>query len=209
MAIPRAERLSGRKFGLLTVETLDHIGSSGHAYWLCKCECGGTKVVRASHLKLGNVSSWGCIPPRRTHGGSGSRLYVIWNAMKQRCFNANSPEYHLYGGRGITVCDEWRNSFEVFRDWALANGYRENLTIDRKDNDKGYCPDNCRWATAMQQANNTRKTRLLTYKGETRSVSEWARILGIRQSTLNMRLNKYRWSVEDALSKGVKNHISQ
>ena len=129
--------------------------------------------------------------------------------MIQRCENPNDKGFFRYGGRGITVCEEWANSFEAFRDWALANGYRDDLTIDRIDNDGNYCPENCRWATARTQANNTRKTRFLTYKGETHSVTEWGRILGIKQSTLNMRLNKYKWSIEKALSIGGKKHVTK
>ena len=204
----RMEFLSGKKFGRLTVEKFEYCGPNGHAYWRCKCDCGNYKVVRASHLKSGNVISCGCAQTRKTHGGTNSRIYPIWNNMKQRCSNPNSIEFHLYGGRGIAVCEEWRNSFKHFRDWAFSNGYRDDLTIDRKDNNGPYCPENCRWATMREQANNTRRTRFLTYNGETHSVSEWARILGINQSTLNMRLNKYNWSVEDALSRGVRNNVS-
>lgn len=127
--------------------------------------------------------------------------------MRERCFNENNPEYGRYGGRGIDVCTEWA-VYEAFRDWALANGYAENLSIDRIDNDGNYCPENCRWATAKQQANNTRKTHLITFNGETHSVSEWARILNIKQSTLRMRINNYGWSVEDALGKEVRKYGS-
>lgn len=206
----RAQDLTGKKFGHLTPRLLHHISpSGGHAYWECDCDCGNTKIVRASHLKSGNVTSCGCIHPRRTHGETKTRLYHIWNNMRQRCSNPNIVEYRLYGGRGISVCEEWKNSYEAFRDWALKNGYSSNLSIDRKENDGNYTPDNCRWSTAIEQANNTRKTRFLTYNGETRSVSEWARTVGIKQSTLSMRLNKYMWSVEDALGKGVRNYVSQ
>lgn len=203
----RFEDLTGRRFGRLTAVAFEFCRGS-HAYWRCKCDCGGHKVARASHLKTGNVSSCGCAKTRRTHGETHSRLYVIWNDMKQRCANPKSMGFHRYGGRGIAVCKEWQNSFEAFRDWALANGYREDLSIERKDNNGPYCSENCRWATRKEQANNTRKTRFLTYNGETHSVSEWARIMGIKQSTLSMRLNKYNWSVEDALNKGGRENVS-
>jgi hypothetical protein len=140
-----------------------------------------------------------------THGDKGTRLYYIWNNMKQRCINSHNPQFADYGGRGITVCEDWLK-YECFRDWALNNGYSENLTIDRINNNSGYCPENCRWATPREQANNTRKVRLITYNGETHSVCEWSRILNIKQSTLNMRLNKYGWSAEEALRKEVRKY---
>jgi hypothetical protein len=201
------KNLTVEKFGKLTVVS-EAEQRGGHMYWNCLCECGNTKVVRGSHLQTGNVRSCGCLPARRTHGETHTRLYVTWHNMKQRCENPRNAEFSRYGRRGITVCEEWANSFEAFRNWALANGYRDDLTIEREDNDGPYSPDNCRWATQKEQANNTRKTRFLTHNGQTRSVSEWARILGINQSTLNMRLNKYNWSVEKALSEGVKKRVS-
>lgn len=200
--------LTGQRFGRLTVVGFERQGGRGHSYWRCKCDCGGYTIARGSHMKAGNVTSCGCVPAHKTHGESRTRLYVIWNNMKQRCGNPNSIEYHLYGGRGISVCDEWQSSYEAFRDWALANGYKSGLSIDRKENDGPYCPDNCRWATAREQANNTRRNRLLTYDGETRSIAEWARVIGVKPVTLRSRIDKYHWSVEDALKKGGKNYVS-
>lgn len=139
------------------------------------------------------------------HGDTGTRLYHIWANMKARCTNTNNRQFVDYGGRGISICEEWLK-YEAFRDWALSNGYNERLSIDRIDNDAGYRPDNCRWATPREQANNTRKVRLIAFNGETHSVCEWARILGIKQSTLNMRLNKYGWSAEQALGKEVRKY---
>lgn len=144
-----------------------------------------------------------------THGKRESRLYAVWNNMKARCRNPKDREYHRYGGRGIKICDEWLYDFQAFYDWAMKNGYdatapRGQCTIDRIDNDGDYCPDNCRWTTAREQANNTRRTRFIDFNGEIHSVSEWSRILGIKQSTLNMRINKYGWSEEKALRTEVK-----
>jgi hypothetical protein len=129
--------------------------------------------------------------------------------MRSRCNNPKNKEYHRYGGRGIKVCNEWLNDFMVFQNWAMVNGYdvsapRGQCTLDRIDNDGNYCPENCRWTTAKEQANNTRRTRFIEFNGETHSVSEWGRRLGINQSTLNMRLNKYGWSAEKALKTEVK-----
>ena len=202
----RAKDLTGRRFGYLTAVKLAH-AHGGHAHWLCSCDCGKDKVVRASHLKSGHTISCGCKHGSVTHMESKTRLYHIWSGMLERCGNKNNPQYASYGGRGIKVCKEWID-YVPFRNWALANGYQEHLSIDRINNDGNYCPENCRWATPREQANNTRKTRLITYNGETHSVSEWARKLNIKQSTLNMRINKYGWSVEDALGKEVKKYGS-
>ena len=200
--------LVGKIFGYLSVIAFSHT-YKGHAYWLCVCECGGHTVVRGSHLKTGNVASCGCRKGHITHGESGSRLYAIWNNMRERCRNPKTREYHRYGGRGIKVCDEWLNDFQAFYDWAIANGYddtapRGQCTIDRIDNDGNYCPENCRWTTAKVQANNTRRTRFIEFNGEKHSVTEWARRLGMNQSTLSMRINKYGWSAEKALKTEVR-----
>ena len=202
----RSKNLDGRRFGYLSVVKLAH-AYGGHAHWLCRCDCGKDTVVKGSHLRSGHTISCGCKRGNIAHRESNTRLYHIWNGMRERCSNPNNPQYDSYGARGIQVCPEWLE-YVNFRDWALANGYAENLSIDRIDNNGGYCPENCRWATAREQANNTRKTRLLTYNGETHSVSEWARKLNINQSTLSMRINKYGWSVEDALGKEIKKYVS-
>ena len=198
--------LSGSRFGYLKVLRKSHY-HGGHIYWLCSCDCGKDTVVRTGHLKSGHTNSCGCKKGNRTHCESKTRLYVIWNNMRDRCENVNNPQFHRYGGRGITVHPEW-NDYITFRKWAYENGYADHLTIDRIDNNLGYYPWNCRWTTPHEQANNTRKTRLVTYNGETHSVSEWARILNIKQSTLSMRLNKYGWSAEKALGKEVRKHGS-
>lgn len=120
--------------------------------------------------------------------------------MRQRCYNPKNRDFKHYGGRGITVCEEWRKDFKVFHDWAMANGYAKGLTLDRIDVNGNYSPENCRWATMLEQSNNLRKNKLLTYQGETKTVAEWARIKGIRRNTLWLRLYKHKWSVEKALT---------
>lgn len=132
-----------------------------------------------------------------------TRLYRIWLAMKNRCNNPNEPRYKDYGARGITVCEEWQKSFESFYNWAINNGYEDNLTIDRIDNDKGYCSENCRWATIMEQASNTRHCHYIEYNGEKHSISEWSRILDISRHNLNNRINRYGYSVERAFTEKV------
>lgn len=173
---------------------------SGRARWLCKCECGTIKVILGKHLLSRKVQSCGCLQKERVtkHKMSNSRLYSIYRGMKDRCYNQNMPEYHNYGGRGITICDEWLNDPSAFFKWSLENGYSDDLTIDRKDNDKGYSPENCRWSTFVEQQNNKSNNTLLTKDGETHTIAEWSRILNISASTISTRLSK-GYSDEEAL----------
>jgi hypothetical protein len=138
------------------------------------------------------------------HGKRKTRLYRIWANVKTRCTNKNDPHYNRYGGRGITVCDEWKNDFEAFCNWAMSNDYADDLTIDRIDNNGNYCPSNCRWVTVKEQNQNKRNVILLTYNGETKSAAEWARKLNLGHDTIRQRYRK-GWTVEQCLfgKKGV------
>ena len=201
--------ITGKKYGRLTVINRVGRNKSGSITWLCKCDCGKEIVTSGKALRGGETRSCGCGRNEKiaaigkenaTHGGRHTKLYSHWSIMKARCYNPKHNRYELYGGRGITVCAEWVNSFEVFRDWALANGYRDGLTIDRKDNDGPYSPDNCRWATAKQQGNNRRCNRMITCNGETHTLAEWAELTGIKRQTIQTRLTR-GWTVSRALGR--------
>ena len=132
------------------------------------------------------------------HGYSYTRLYRIWSNMKTRCYNEHSSDYIRYGARGIKVCEEWSN-FIFFKDWALNNGYLDCFTLDRKDNNGNYCPENCRWVSRQKQSNNTRRNVFITYKGKTKTIAQWAEIIGLPYSVLYTRLYKLNWSIDRAL----------
>lgn len=132
-----------------------------------------------------------------------TNLYRTWLNLKNRCSNSNHPRYKDYGGRGISVCDEWRYNFQAFYDWAMSHGYRENLTLDRINNDGNYEPSNCRWTTVMEQNNNTRRCHYIEYRGEKHSLSEWSRILNIPRATLSSRINVYNYPIEQAFTEPI------
>lgn len=191
--------LQGSRFSHLVV--IERAGSDkhGHAVWLCQCDCGNQKVIEGHKLIGGNYKSCGCMHNKYSHGQYNTRLYHIWLTMKARCLNPNSHKYYAYGGRGISIIEEWISDFQVFYDWSMKNGYRSNLTLDRKDNDGNYCPENCRWTTPKEQANNTRHNHNIEYNGETHTIAEWAEIKGLTKNALYHRLSR-GWSISDALS---------
>ena len=136
------------------------------------------------------------------HGKKGTRLYRIWHDMKTRCCNKNTIYYKNYGGRGIDVCNEWREDFMAFYNWSIANGYKDNLSIDRIDNNEGYSPDNCRWVDRKTQQRNKRNNRYITINGETHCLMEWCELLNLNYFTVHARINKRKWSIKKAL--GIK-----
>lgn len=137
------------------------------------------------------------------HGKRHTRLYTIYANIKTRCYNKKNIRYKLYGARGITMCEEWKNDFQSFYDWSMANGYREDLTIDRIDNNGNYEPSNCRWVTWRGQQNNRRNNHLIEFNGHAHTMAEWSRLIGIPYQTLVRRINVYGWSVERALTEKV------
>lgn len=181
--------LTGKEFGRILVLSRAVTRAKKGTRWKCKCTCGTIFFARSWNLRKGNTTSCGCYSAelKFKHGRHPKKLYAVWHHMKDRCFNPNNSRYHRYGGRGITICPEWRYDFAVFREWALTHGYQEGLTIDRIDNDGNYQPENCRWITNLEQQNNKANSRLITAHGETHTIAEWARILNIDPRTLHHR----------------------
>lgn len=199
----KVNNIIGEKFNKLTVIDRGPTNSKrGEAMWICQCECGVTVQVSTNDLKSGHNKSCGCLRQafmNRRKGLSRSRIYSIWRGMKRRCCDENNKDYNGYGARGIKVCDEWKNNFMSFYNWAMENGYRDNLTIDRIDNDGDYKPSNCRWVTNTEQCANRRTNRYITYNGETKTISQWAKDKNLNFCTLWHRLNN-GWSIEKALT---------
>ena len=191
--------LKGQKFGRWTV--LEEVGRShGSVLWRCRCDCGTVRDVPSNALRTGNSVSCGCYNREviTTHGKSKTtNVYHVWQCMKDRCLNPNSQEAKHYIDRGIKVCDEWLD-FENFYEWAMANGYKEGLSLDRIDNDGNYEPSNCRWATAKQQCRNRSNNYILTVNGESHCISEWAEIVGIKPTTIHTRKRR-GWTDEEAI----------
>lgn len=189
--------LTGQKFNRLTVIAFEGRNHLHKASWRCRCDCGMEIVVDGYNLTSGHTKSCGCLNIESiqsrsiTHGHSrtGEGIYPVWKSMRARCNNPNSHAYKNYGGRGISVCDEWDTNFQSFYDWSMNNGYNPELTIDRIDNDGNYGPDNCRWTTPKEQANNKRTCRYITYANETHTISEWSKIFEVPYSALLARIN--------------------
>ena len=192
---------AGKRYSKLTV--VSFAGVIGrYATFLCRCDCGNETIVRGSDLRTGNTKSCGKCKKER-HGMSRSRLYNIWIHIKMRTQNPSTTFFEDYGGRGISVCEEWANSFSSFSDWAKSSGYSDDLTIERIDVNGNYCPDNCKWIPIKDQANNRRTTVNITFNGKTMNLTQWADHLGMNRGTLQTRY-KNGWSVEDMLTREVR-----
>lgn len=207
--------LVGKKFGRLLVIknlgiTTGKENKNSYHRFECLCDCGNTCTVIGRLLVSGNTRSCGCLSDEakhasKKHGFSYDRLYKIYAGMLQRCYNSNKTEYSYYGARGIVVCDEWKNDFMSFKEWAYDNGYDPNLhwskcTIDRIDVNGNYCPENCRWVNMKHQGNNRRNNKYIEYNGEIHTLSEWADIVGISSDTLYSRIGTHGWTIEKALT---------
>lgn len=207
--------LSGKRFGNLQVLSLAPKSGRG-TRWLCQCDCGNKTIVARNNLVYGNTKSCGCLVgkanSRKKYGEKSiqkedsqtKRLYQIWQGMKARCYNKNNKDYKYYGKLGVSICSEWKDNFEEFYYWSMANGYKENLTIDRINNDKGYSPDNCRWVEQSEQKGNRRNVKMYEYNGESASLAEWARKMGISYKTLYARIHRNGYSIKKALEMPTK-----
>lgn len=202
--------LTGKQFGNLTV--IEYLGRKHHAsYWKCRCECGNEVNCYYGNLIRGTSTSCGCLrsyyakQSRNCHGESRSRLYREWAAMRNRCYNKNSHDYNRYGGRGIIVCDEWQE-YWPFREWAHKSGYDDSLSLDRKDVNGNYCPENCCWITMAEQQSNKRTNVYIEYNGTKKTVAQWAKELGMRKESISYRI-KAGWTPEECLF-GKENKIT-
>jgi hypothetical protein len=219
----------GSVFGRYTVIRLDHIKEyeiSRHYYYLCRCKCGTERLVSAAHLKRGKILSCGCYarervaldkisrgmdpspkgPSKRFSPNMKSRplkiLYQKWRGMIERCYDTESDSYHNYGGRGIRVCEDWKDNNWLFYKWAYESGYEVGLTIERNDVNGDYCPENCCWIPFQDQMRNMRQSRWVTAFGETKLIADWARDerCAVAKRTLYKRIDA-GWSIEDAITK--------
>ncbi|MEG3071048.1 MAG: hypothetical protein HQP61_02255 [Peptococcaceae bacterium] len=189
----RAIDLTNQTFGELTAKRQVDFKSK-NAKWECVCSCGNIVVTESQKLRKGTSRSCGCkrgeykIKTMGTHGMTNTRIYRIWHSMISRCEYPGTNGYEFYGGRGISVCEEWRNNFEAFHNWAVKNGYSDKMSIDRIDNSRNYEPSNCRWADKYTQDNNRRSNVYIEMDGKKHTIAEWSRITGINKETIRSRI---------------------
>ena len=204
----KIDDLTNQKFGRLTVLGLDTEKQSRKTYWICQCECGTIKSCRSDSLKSGAIVSCGCrkkeqdkenLTKHYDHMQSGTRLYGIWQGMKGRCYNEHNSRYVNYGGRGIKVCDEWKDNFTAFYQWAIENGYSEKLTIDRINVDGDYEPSNCRWTDIKTQCNNRTSNIKITIGNSTRTLTEWCEIFNVDYKKIKARYSRNGFASIDDL----------
>lgn len=216
--MPRID-ITNKRYGMLTalteVEKPEHL-TTKHRYWLCKCDCGKEKILLMGALRSGNTKSCGCnkgnfcSQKALGHGHSTTRggkslTYESWTGMRSRCNNPKQSGYKNYGARGIKICDEWNSSFEAF---LKDMGDRPSLeySLERKNNDGNYCPENCKWALRIDQANNKTNNRIICFDNKTMTFVQWARFLGISEQTLRSRIDHLGWSIEKAFTTPIQKH---
>lgn len=209
--INRVNDLTGKKFGRLTAIGLAD-KKSRKTYWICQCDCGNLKIARSDSLQCGAIKSCGCLKKEQdkvnltahhSHKQSGKRIYNIWQGMKARCYNKNNARYHRYGGRGITICEEWKDDFSAFYEWSINNGYSEDLTIDRIDNNKNYSPENCRWSNNEEQCNNRDTNINITIGNATKTLMRWCEIFELNYKTIYARYSRNGFiGIDELFNKG-------
>jgi len=203
--------LTGQKFGRLTVIKDVGRNKSHKVLWLCKCECGNTKIINGNSLKNGSTISCGCYQKERaketqtTHGMEGTRIYRIWKNIKVRCLYPKAINYKWYGGRGIKICDKWLKFEGFYEDMYLT--YKEGLSIDRINSDGNYCKENCKWSTKIEQANNQSNNFIITYNGYTDTLMNMCKKYKLEYKLVETRLNKLHWSIEKAFTTPVQDPI--
>jgi len=212
-AIPY-DKIPKMKFERL--KPIKRIEGNGRTKWLCECDCGNTTIVTQKNLCNRNTKSCGCIVKEgnsnRKHGESNTRLYELWTGIKRRCYGKNNTSYKWYGAKGIKMCKEWLNDYKKFRDWAYSTGYDESLprgkqTIERKDTNGNYCPENCEWKTIQQQQRNKSSNRPYEYNGEIHLLPEWAEILGLDYDLLRSRVVNHGWTLEQAITEPINSKV--
>ena len=202
----RIINLIGQKYGRLTVIERYKNSKNNRVQWKCKCDCGNYKIVTSSDLRSNKIKSCGCLRKEKAiilgkntnlkHNMTHTRIYRIWISMRNRCYYKKNIAYKNYGGRGITIYEEWKDDFMNFYNWAINNGYKDDLTIDRIDVNGNYEPNNCRWVDMKQQQNNRRNNRTIIYKNKKYTLSELSNFLKISNQTLLWRINNY-WKEEE------------
>ena len=195
------KNLVGNRFNYLTIIKFKYIKNKT-SYWICKCDCGKEKIIKGSSVITNITKSCGCLKSEnaKTHGDTKTSEYISWKSMKARCFNPNIKQYKNYGGRGITVCDEWKNSFIHFiKD--MGNKPAKNYSIDRVNVNGNYCKENCRWSDSKTQNRNKNNNIKVTYKGVTKLLIEFCEELNLKYSLMLYRISRFNWKVEDAFEK--------
>ena len=202
--------ISNQRFGKLLVVKKAYYQNK-KVYWQCLCDCGKITYVHTSNLKCKRIRSCGCLKVEELvnrstkHNQRHTKLYEVWKTIKQRCLNPKNVSYHNYGGRGITICDDWKNDYFCFYEWSINNGYKEGLSIDRINNNGNYEPNNCRWTTRIVQNNNTRANNYITINNETKTLAEWCRHYNISYSLVRQRYKRYNWDIIKALTTPTQN----
>lgn len=203
--VQRYKDLIGKKFGRLNVKCLSGTNKHGTKVWLCECDCGNMTTATCSSLTSNKVQSCGCLRNEKiskvtySHGGTHTRLYSILNGMKGRCKDMKNPAYKYYGGKGVSICDEWLD-FTNFREWALSNGYSDNLTIDRIDLNGNYEPSNCRWITMTEQLDNKTNSTKFELDGKLYTLRQLSNMFGISYYNLVYRIKRQKWSAKDTIA---------